>query len=182
ICPGSLTMIHLNGQHIPAENRYPDSFRHFTASDYTDRSNLDNSQRLDIASYDNATLYNDSVLGRIFSLVQGKDAIVLYHTDHGEEIHDYRNHYGRTLEPVTPHIYNCIYHIPMVVYTTPEFRSNHADLYRRLEQAAQRPFNITHIPHLIITIGGVTTPWYRPQADPLSPLYDQDSARFGASG
>ena len=72
-----LTILHLTGQHLRAEKRYPKEFAKFTPADY-DASKYTEKQRNDIAHYDNATLYLDTVLAKIFDAYSGTEAIVLY--------------------------------------------------------------------------------------------------------
>ena len=56
---------------------------------------MDKNKKWAIATYDNATLYNDAVMGHIFDLYRNKNAVVVYFSDHGEEIYDYRDQRGR---------------------------------------------------------------------------------------
>lgn len=49
-----------------------------------------------IAEYDNATLYNDYVLKILLIYLEIKYGSPLF-SDHGEEIYDYRDSYGRVV-------------------------------------------------------------------------------------
>ncbi len=62
-----LVIYHLKGQHFPASQRYPGRGK-FTAEDITvKRPWLNAERRAEVAEYDNATLYNDSVVTLITS-------------------------------------------------------------------------------------------------------------------
>ena len=41
-----------------------------------------------MAHYDNATRWNDEVVDRILSNFANEDAVVVYFSDHGEEVYD----------------------------------------------------------------------------------------------
>ncbi len=157
-----LSIFHLKGQHIPASMKYPAEFKRFDVEDYSWRTDLTDKEKAIVAAYDNATAYNDSVLSAIIRSLQGKDAILIYHSDHGEEVYDYRKHYGRTLEPVTPEIYRNIYEVPFMVYTTPEYRRKHPETYRRIEAARNREVSISDMSHTLLDIAGVRSRYYDP--------------------
>ncbi len=156
LSPRSLSIFHLMGQHMPADARLGGGCpTPFTIKDYDYRKDLDNNQKKDVAVYDNAVLTTDAALSAIIDALQGRDAVLIFHSDHGEEIHDYRNQYGRTLEPVTPHIQRNVFEVPLVVYTTPEFRSAHPETYSYILRRAGEPFSLHDISAFLLHIGGV---------------------------
>lgn len=157
-----LSVFHLKGQHIPASMKYPADFKRFDVADYRWRTDLTDKEKAVVADYDNATAYNDSVLSAIIRSLEGQDAILIYHSDHGEEVYDYRKHYGRTLEPVTPEIRRYIYEVPLVVYTTPEYRRRHPETYRRILGARDRAADISDMSHTLLDIAGVRSRYYNP--------------------
>ncbi|MDE6691948.1 MAG: sulfatase-like hydrolase/transferase, partial [Muribaculaceae bacterium] len=161
-CPVStpdptLTIYHLTGQHLRAEKRYPKEFARFTPADY-DASKYTEQQRLEIAHYDNATLYLDSVLARIFEAYSGEEAVVLYMPDHGEEIHDFRNFYGRKAEFPTGQAQECLLHIPMIVYASPSYRERHPQTWRNITDASHTPWCNSYVAHQLLELAGISTP------------------------
>ena len=88
-------IFHLYGQHVSANQRYPQGFGSFTA-DNVARKELDADKRTAIADYLNATEYNDLVVDSIIRMFDNRNAIVLYFADHGDEIYNFRNQLGRT--------------------------------------------------------------------------------------
>lgn len=132
-------------------------------------SGFTEAQKQDLADYDNATLYNDAVLDEIIRHIEKEDAILVYHSDHGEEVHDFRNRYGRSLEPVTPQIHRCVYEVPLFVYTTPEYRRRHPAMYARIKEAAGRKVNLADMSMLLLDLAGVESVNFNPARSPLSP-------------
>lgn len=145
-----LSVVQLMGQHIDASKRYPVGAEKFGVSDYDYRKELTEKQKQEVAAYDNATAYNDSVVTALMHAVAGEDAVVIYLSDHGEEVHDYRNHYGRTFEAMTLGIERNIYRVPVFVYTTPEFRRRHEDAYGALRGASVHPFTTAGLGELMV--------------------------------
>ena len=52
------------------------------------RADLNEQRRSILADYDNAVLYNDSIVYQIVKRFENKDAIVIYMPDHGEECYE----------------------------------------------------------------------------------------------
>lgn len=171
----ALTIIHLLGQHFNADLRYPAEQAHFTADSLRWRSEhwLDDEARHEIAHYDNACLYGDSVLAQIINLYRSREAVVIYLSDHGEEIYDYRPHTGRYLNPtdITPEFAHTHFDVPMFVWVSDSYSRRHPDLVAALPEAARKPFPTDLLPHLLLRLAGVATPHYRAALDPLSPQY-----------
>lgn len=154
----SLAIFHFKGQHIPARVRYPSDFKaQFCVADYAYRHDLNTEQKRTVAYYDNAVLYGDYAIAPLIEAIADKDAILIFHSDHGEEVHDYRDQYGRTLEEPTPGIRRNIYEIPMVIYTTPVFRAYHPEVYDYLDSLAVSPFSISQMAQLLTRVGYVKT-------------------------
>ena len=93
----NLVLFHLMGQHSAAIERFPhDKFTYFTVDSIKrEASYLGDTERKQKADYDNATLYNDYVMNEIFDTFRNSNTILIYFSDHGEEVNDYRKQYGR---------------------------------------------------------------------------------------
>ncbi len=93
--PCSMNIIHIYGQHLDPRFRFPESFALFSAKDIR-RKELNEVQRQKVADYDNAVLYNDKVMNDIIKCFEQQDAVLIYFSDHGEQIYDdKRLVYGR---------------------------------------------------------------------------------------
>lgn len=173
-------IFHLMGQHIPARAHYPQAtFSRFTAADYAARRHdLTKQQAKVVAEYDNATLYNDSVVALIMHSVANRDAIVVYVSDHGEEVHDFRDQYGRTMGPMTRGIADNIYRVPLVIYTTPKFREAHAAVTAQIQAAVNRKVYTADIGQMLLYLGGIATRWRDDSRNPLLDGYPTEGHRL----
>jgi len=171
---GNLIIFHLSGQHVNAEERYPKEWEYFQADDYPERTSLDESQKQYVAHYDNATRYNDAVVNEIMKMYADKDAVVLYFSDHGDEVHDFRNHIGRS------HDYkaggaksvHCQLDIPFLIYISDLCQTRHTELCRRISSSVHRPFMTDDLPHLLIDIAGIGCTDYQPSRSLISDEYN----------
>ncbi len=175
ITPGArrLVLLHLMGQHMNYGSRYPKQWERFTA-DSIARSEpwLTPKMRATIAQYDNATRYNDHVLGLVFQAFAHRPAIVVYLSDHGEEVYDYRPYMGRDHNIVkTPQLLRNQNEIPMVVWLSPVLQAQDPGLVSRLGAAASLPLLCDDVPHMLMGIAGLATSHYQLQRDALSPSF-----------
>lgn len=180
-CPKELTILHLNGQHIYATYNFPhEHFTIFQPSDYIrNKLNLDSRQVQELADYDNATLYNDYVVSQIMRWYEGREAIVVYLSDHGEEVHDYRPFLGRSHETVpTREELKYQYEIPFMIFMTDEYKQKNADVVRRVESACEHRFMSDDIPHMLLGVSGIETGWYDASRNVLSPVFNPDRSRI----
>lgn len=171
-----LVVFHLVGQHFNTEEHYPRTrqFERFSAHDIkADKPWLDAEKRKVIAHYDNGTLYNDHVLGRLFELYRSSPTALIYLSDHGEEVYDYRNSMGRVNGALTPERVRYQYEIPMVVWLSPSFRQRRPEVAAAVRKAVGRQFSSDNLCHLIFGLSGVSTPYYKAEHDLLSPMYKE---------
>lgn len=132
----NLIFFHLYGQHPEFDRRYPDTFSKFKPSEYIAPPN----QQAILAAYDNATLYNDSVVAAILSCFKEKDAIVVYLADHGLDLFYTDDHYCAHGKPSDPESYNMATQVPFMVFMSDSFRSKHPKLVSIVEGAKCEPF------------------------------------------
>jgi heptose-I-phosphate ethanolaminephosphotransferase len=175
------TMLHLNGQHIYAKTRFPqEQWTQFTLEDYIeDRRDLNDSHLQRVADYDNATLYNDYVVAQIIKRYEDKETILIYLSDHGEEIYDYRTFMGRAHGEVpTSQEIKYQYQVPFMIYVSKMYKDRHPEIVRRIEEAVRRPFMTDDLSHLVLGISGIKTRWYEPERDLLSDQFNESRERI----
>lgn len=165
----TIDIFHINGQHFSAVNRYPVGFGRFTSHDYATRKDLSFEEKQQIAEYDNATLYVDSFLAELIKQVKGQDAVIVYMPDHGEEMNDKRHCHVRTMDShKLPESAPFVLEIPFIVYTTPEFRRIHPNLYLQLQNAASEKQSLIYFSHFLLDLAGVESKYKKPEFSPLS--------------
>lgn len=154
--PKSLNIIHLMGQHSDANKRYPAGFGSFMASDIS-REDLDEGERQLVADYDNATLYNDEILHRIIDAFRDQDAVLVYLSDHGENVYDGPHHrYGRDAGALRDEeSMKYIREIPFLIWCSESFVEKRPALYEHIRQCAHRPLCSDDVAYLLFDLGGI---------------------------
>ena len=169
----SLNIIHLWGQHYTYSQRYPDSFRHFKASDY-DEKRWNEKQREIIAHYDNATLYNDYVVNEIIKKFEKTNCCVVYFSDHGEEIYDLSNYMGHGNAMYSKDISYQI-RVPLMVWTSPSF--SRPELKEKIASSNHLPLMTDDISHFILEIAGIQTANFDPTRSFINQKYNKNKKR-----
>ena len=174
----TLLIVHLRGQHVKYDNRYPQAYAKFTPND--EKTPFGGQMGREIAAhYDNATLYNDAVVNTVFKMLKNTDGIGIYLSDHGEEVYDWRDKYERTNErTITPEIARYQYEIPLMFYMSDSFKEHHPDVAEAVKTSADRPFISSDLCHLLFYLGGISIPDYQEKRNILSPQYDKTRKRI----
>lgn len=147
----NIFFIHLMGQHVSFESRFPYSFRKFTPEEY---ENYPEHQRINRANYDNATLYNDYVVHSIIQEFSNKETILFYFSDHGLDLYNtndtYCGHANSSIESQ-----NIGKQIPFIIYLSPLFISNNkSDIIKKLPMKIEQEYSIDDIIYTIMDIAG----------------------------
>ncbi len=80
-----------------------------------------------IDEYDNSVAYNDFVINSIIDTLaqhQGEKSVMIYFSDHGEELYDKRDFAGHAYEKISP--YMC--QIPFMIWVSPEYKEHNPDI------------------------------------------------------
>ena len=177
----NLTIFHLMGQHVNYKQRYRHDQGRFWASSYEEkRPELTNAQRKMLSHYDNATLYNDSIVAQIVKRFQKEEAIVIYVPDHGEECYEEnrgficRNH-SAEIDWALAHYE---FEIPFWIYCSPKYIKKHHDIYKQIRKAKDRRYMTDALPHLLLYLAGIQTPTYNAKYNILSDEYDEMRPRI----
>lgn len=176
----SLTIFHLLGQHVNPAEKYPKEQEFFVPKDYLYRQELNDWERQQVADYDNATLYNDSVLYEIIKMYEDKDAIVIYFPDHGDEAHDYRSHVGRThfVPRYGAYAAHCQYDIPFIIYVSDLYKKKHPEIVSRIEASINLPYETDDVPHLLCDLAGIKSKWFDPSRSIINDSFNVNRKRL----
>ena len=176
----NLVILHLMGSHVDYRARYPQKTNTVFKPEMYNRPELSDKQKQILAQYDNSLLYNDSIVTAITQRFVDQDAVVIYMPDHGEEIFDDSPYmYGRM------HSANIDYRlarnemeIPFWIWGSPLYRENHPYGWMAIQNAKDRPLMIDALPHLLMYLGGISSPLYREELNVISPKYDEKRPRI----
>ena len=174
----NLIIHHLLGQHVNPASRFPNSQAYFSKNDYFDREELSDEDKEYVASYDNATRYNDSIVAQIIDLYKMKDAVIIYFADHGDEANDYRLHKGRTGITHSADCLHCQLDIPFIVYVSDTFIKKHQQLVKRIAKSVHRPFMTDDLPHFLFDIASLNTKCYNPERSLISNSFNNKRKRI----
>ena len=176
----NLVILHLMGSHMNYRSRYPQkSRRYFTPAMY-DRPELDGRQKRILAEYDNSLRYNDSIVYAVTRRFADRDAVVIYMPDHGEEIFNGEPYvYGRLHSATVDYrLAHEEFEIPFWIWGSPRFVVSHPEEWKAIGQAKDRPMMTDVLPHLLLYLGGISTPLYRAEYNVLTPEYDMKRPRI----
>ncbi len=166
-------LIHLLGAHIRYSKRYPPEYEKFSADDEGGFNGISRLQKKNRAEYDNAVLYNDFIVDEIIRRFENENAIVIYVSDHGEEVYDsmnFRGH-GEVLSV------NAI-EVPMLIWTSPKFRKAYPGLESQIASSINRPYMTDDMIHTVLDIAGIETPEYDPAKSIINPKFDSSRKRI----
>ena len=176
---GELTIVHLKGQHLDYRTRSPKDRWHFKREDY-DRPDLRSGEIQRVAYYDNAILYNDSIVDQLIQRVEKEKAVVIYVPDHGEECYGPGVHFcGRMHSTeITYRLAHEEFDIPFWIWCSRSFRTDHPELYETIVKAKNRRYMTDALPFLLMHLAGISSKDYRPELDILSTEYREQRPRI----
>ena len=142
--------LHLLGSHCDYKMRYPKSRALFDAQNimaFNKNKWVTDTKAQIIAEYDNSILYTDSILNEIIKTasVQQTPTIVLYFSDHGENVYDNRDFIGRDINFID---------VPFIIYVNREYANLNPNDCNRLERALYYPITTANIIYALMTLTG----------------------------
>lgn len=149
----SLDIIHLVGQHFTYSDRYPAEFTHFQPTDY-DAYKYNDMQREVIAHYDNAALYCDYVLDQIIRKFESQDCLVVFFSDHGEEVFEMRDYCGHCSAATSPDP-SYLYRVPFFVWLSPLFSARHPDKVQNIQTQCHQELCTSNFASWLMTLSSL---------------------------
>ena len=162
-----LIVLHLQGQHYTYSDRYPEQFKCFTRNDY---SNISEEQKDIVAHYDNATLYNDYVVDQIIKSNEDKDCLIVYFSDHGEEvfeIDDYMGHGNAAFRSDPTYQIK----VPLFIWTSQLFCEKHGEKAKRIKESAEKPIITSDLSHFLLDVADISTDKFNPEQSFINDRY-----------
>ena len=176
-----LTILHLKGQHTNYHDRFPKDRKHFNEKDYKkDWPEMSKRCRMLLADYDNATLYNDSIMSEVIKRFEDEDAIVVYMSDHGEEAFgDGMEIFGRNHSATIDfRLAHEEYEIPMWIWYSNKYAKKHPNIVKQVKEACHRPFMTDNISQVLLYLAGIKSTHYRDDYNVLSDEYNTQRPRI----
>jgi len=175
----NLVIFHLKGQHVDYRTRCPKSKQHWTDSDY-DRPKLNRRERRILSYYDNSLLYNDSIVDQIIKRYEDENAIVIYLSDHGEQVFDEDAHVFCRVhsQKIDAHLAKYEYEIPFWIYCSHEYMVKNPEIYNEVILAKNRKYMTDALPHLLLYLADIHTKDYREELNILSSSYNENRPRI----
>lgn len=167
-------IFHLKGQHFEWDKRYPHTkeLNHFTYKDIKRNDPwLNQSKRQYIAEYDNATLYNDQVMEDMFNMFRNTNTVIIYLSDHGEEVYDWRDSQARNELDMCGNLLKYQYDVPLIVWCSDKYKAAHPDIIKEMKSGLNHAFETDNTCQLLFHLAGISTRYYKPDRDPISDKY-----------
>lgn len=177
----NLTIFHLIGQHVNYRQRSPKDRKHFRGDDYKEmKPHLNPRERTTLADYDNAILYNDSVVDQIIRRFENREAIVLYVPDHGEECYEGDLHFFCRMHSaeIDSRLAHAEFDIPFWIWCSHKYAVRHPEIFHQIVEARDRRFMTDALPHLLLYLAGIHTKDYHAEYNLISPEYNENRPRI----
>lgn len=153
-----VVFIHLRGSHTKYSERYTSDYSYF---DYKKipipyDNNLSEDKKAIIDEYDNSVRFNDHIISSIINIVKAKSAYswVLYFSDHGEELFEYRDMFGHQAKNFSR--YMC--EIPFILWVSDKYKAANRDIFADMHDYLSRPYSTEDVIH---SISGLSKIRYR---------------------
>lgn len=157
--------LHLMGSHAKYYNRYPIEFARFSAEDMKGQGFYPHKESEEENShYLNSIVYGDFVVREIIKRFEDSDSIVIYFSDHGEEVYDWRSFIGHSDSKIS----RLLVEVPFMIYVSEGFKAKHPALYTRIKKAQNQKYMHDDLMHTLLDIAGVRLKGYEPKRSILS--------------
>ena len=176
----TLDIIHLIGQHFEYSMRYPHSKATFSEKDYSERT-IDKEAKRIVMHYDNATKYNDEVLDSLLSLHENDNAVIIYLSDHGEEVYDELPVHGRLFQTPTKTQAKNEFEVPMWIWCSRKYQDNYPDIITSIHNSVNNPILTDNLPQILLFLAGIKCKWTDSKRNVLSPQYKSKPRIIGGS-
>ncbi|MDC6486392.1 phosphoethanolamine transferase CptA [Methylophilaceae bacterium] len=171
-----IIFVHLIGTHMSYQYRYPKNFSQFTTAEFLNPE-IPKNHIERINHYDNAILYNDSVVYQLIQSLKAKqikNSSLVYFSDHGEEVYDVGSHEFQGRNEAAPTL--GMYAIPFLFWVGPDEALNRhfKDRAILIRQHDNADFIYTYLDFLGISFDG-----FLPHESLINQNYLEDQIMVG---
>lgn len=153
--PRKAIFLHQLGSHLSYSLRYPADFDHFTdGSDIEERPWFTDSTRKHINEYDNSLRYTDWFVSAVIGEAKktGGDNLVLFFSDHGQDVYDTRDIRGCSEAFPTRHMVE----VPFIIWTSKAFNEKRPDRAARIRERTSMPYSTKTLSTTISQLAGIS--------------------------
>lgn len=146
--PKKFIVIHLMGNHMQYQERYPERFKYF--KDIDKNFNEWQIRKKDrVNDYDNSMLYVDYIVSEIIKKIekQDKKSYVLYFSDHGQEIWDKKDFMGHGEKIIN----SCVSDIPFVLWLSNKYKLDNIRVENILKNVDKK-YSTEDLPYTILDL------------------------------
>ncbi|MEZ4883085.1 MAG: phosphoethanolamine transferase [Chitinophagales bacterium] len=178
-----LIILHLMGTHGWYDERYPENFSRFNhkvdSSLFADRPFLDSAKKNIVDSYDNAVLYNDWVVSEMIKIISKKKdyaTAVLYLSDHGEEVYEYRDMFGHN--EISGSIY--MIEIPFFIWLSDTYKEKKPKKVNHISNSIHCRYMSDDLIHTILDLSDLRHEMWDSTRSVINPAFDSTRKRIYA--
>lgn len=172
---GRLVMVvHTYGSHSTYSDRYTREQAVYSP-DKVIKATKDNREIL-INAYDNTIVLTDKVLTGIIEILAqtGRPAVMLYTSDHGEDIYDDDRNLYMHASPY-PSYYQL--HVPLLCWMNEEYRTLHPQRYALMQKREKDALQTDCVYPTMLGLAGISTPYGQSRLSLCSPEYKEKKVR-----
>ena len=163
----NLFCIQIMGSHIRYKDRVPDGFNKFQYTDVKEEK-LNDDQKKTVAEYLNTIYYTDYIINEIISRFADKDAMMVYVSDHGEEMWQ-SGFVGHGPTSVSKYMVE----IPFLIWVSDKYKEKHSDNIERIKSSLNRPFMTDNLVHVMLDLSGIETKQYDSTKSVINQAYKE---------
>lgn len=150
-------VLHTYGSHFDYQERYPVNDIYFRPASYESVGR--DKRDIILNAYDNSIRETDKLLADLIDRLQAQPrtaSVVVYASDHGEDLYDDRRNRFLHASPV-PTYYQL--HIPCLMWFSPQYDTLFPSAYARAQEHSGMPMTTNVIFHTLLDVAGVATPY-----------------------
>lgn len=170
--PREFVVLHMIGSHVPYEERYGAASKFYapTLRDLGVGEPLLADKAAAINSYDNTVVETDKFLARVIDVLrtERRPAVLLYTSDHGENLFDNERHLFMHAQPGPTHFDT---HVPLLTWMNAPYRAAYPALEQALRANQNKKISHTNVFSSLLQLGAVDWDGRDDSASFASPAY-----------
>ena len=96
------------------------------------------------------------MIEKIISTFKDEETVIIYISDHGEEVYDFRNFAGHAEDNGSRYMIE----IPFLIYVSDKFKINYPETVKRIEDSVDKPYMTDDLINTILDIAEIKTSEY----------------------